>query len=41
MINIKNEHEIKLMEDAAEALKAALEAIEKEIKPRCYNNAFK
>ncbi len=33
MINIKNEHEIKLMEDAARALKAALEAIEKEIKP--------
>ena len=33
MINIKNEHEIKLMEEAAVALKAALEAIEKEIKP--------
>lgn len=33
MINIKNEHEIKLMEDAAEALKAALTAIEKEIRP--------
>lgn len=33
MINIKNEHEIKLMEEAADALKAALEAIEKEIRP--------
>ena len=33
MINIKNEHEIELMVDAAEALKAALLAIEKEIKP--------
>lgn len=32
MINIKNEHEIELMQDAANALKAALEAIEKEIK---------
>lgn len=41
MINIKNEHEIKLMEDAAEALKAALSAIEKEIRPRSYNHAFK
>ncbi len=33
MIRIKNKHEIKLMEDAAEALKAALVAIEKEIRP--------
>lgn len=33
MINIKNKQEIKLMEDAAVALKAALEAIEKEIRP--------
>ncbi len=33
MINIKSEKEIKLMEDAAEALKAALRAIEAEIKP--------
>lgn len=33
MINIKNEHEIKLMQEAADALKAALNAIEKEIRP--------
>lgn len=33
MINIKNENEIKKMEDAAIALKAALSAIEKEIRP--------
>ena len=33
MINIKNEHEIKLMEESAEALKAALKAIEAEIRP--------
>lgn len=33
MINIKSESEIKLMEESAEALKAALRAIEDEIKP--------
>lgn len=33
MINIKNEKEIKLMEDAAVALKAALKAIEGAVKP--------
>ena len=33
MITIKTENEIKLMEDAAEALKAALRAIEANIKP--------
>lgn len=33
MINIKSEKEIKLMEEAAEALKAALHAIEAELKP--------
>ena len=33
MISIKTESQINLMEDAADALKRALEAIEKEIKP--------
>jgi len=33
MINIKNEHEIRLMEESAVCLKAALKAIEENIRP--------